>query len=87
MILSFVRYRIATNQINLKEGEKMKTTLRDPDISEMIKLSFDLVNVTSSEKQVKTHELEKDYPPWDSWFYAPVNIGNIRFFECWHKSN
>jgi hypothetical protein len=70
-----------------KRAKQMKTTLQSPSISEMTKLGFNLINFTSNENQIRTHEIEKNKAPWDSWFYCPVNIGNKRFFECWHKAN
>lgn len=65
----------------------MKTTLESPNISEMTKLGFDLVNLTSDENQIRTHEIEENYAPWDTWYYSPTKIGNSRFIECWHKAN
>lgn len=62
-----------------------RTTLEAPSIREMTELGFDLLNLTSDEKQIESHEIEMNQAPWHKWFYAPTKIGKKRVIECWCK--
>jgi len=63
----------------------MKTLLNSPDIADMTKQGFNLVDFADNYEDIPA--IENSQPPWDSWFFCPTSSGNVTFIECWHKAN
>lgn len=62
----------------------MKTSLNSPNIADMVKLGFNLVDIADHVSELES--IQDKQPPWDTWFFCPTRSGNQSFIECWHKA-